>query len=183
MYYPVRKVKILAGSRNNTYGWVRKNNTKVHQGWDFQAYNGTELFAVASGEIVSVIREDKPDSDYGCSINIKFPSPYGDLYAFYAHVSPNILVSKGDKIREGMLIGYSGSTGNARYRCNDNPHMQHLHFEFRDKLKVNFGLEGRINPELFFGIPPYGWIDGGKLATDVSQDWFETPAPELYSSY
>jgi murein DD-endopeptidase MepM/ murein hydrolase activator NlpD len=184
MFYPVRQVKILSGSRNNTFGWVRKGGTKVHQGWDFQAFNGSELFAVAAGEIVSVVRVDKEESDYGCSINLKFKGAYGeDLYAFYAHVSPNILVSKGDQVMEGALIGYSGSTGNARYRCNANKWMQHLHFEFRDRLSVGFGLEGRINPEFFFGMPPFDWIEGGKLANDVTHDWYETPAPELYSSY
>lgn len=184
MYYPLRRIKISAGSRNNTFGLVRKNNTKIHQGWDFQAFNGSELFAVASGEIVSVTREDKLESDYGCSINLNFTGAYGeDLYAFYAHVSPNILVSKGEKVREGSLIGFSGSTGNARNRCNSNKWMQHLHFEFREQLICHKGLEGRINPDFFYGAPPYGClIEGGKLANDVTNDWYESVEPEAYSA-
>lgn len=184
MYYPVRRVKILGGSRNNIFGMVRKNNTKAHQGWDFKAYNGTELLAVASGEIISVVTMDKPESDYGCSINLKFKGAYGeDLYAFYAHVSPHIGVSRGQKVYEGQPIGFSGSTGNARYRCEKNKEAQHLHFEFRDKLHCGFGLEGRINPEFFYGSPPFEWIEGGQAPYDVRENWYESAEQEQYSSY
>jgi murein DD-endopeptidase MepM/ murein hydrolase activator NlpD len=179
MYYPVRRVKILSGSHGNTFGWVRKNGTKAHQGWDFQAFDGSDLIAVADGEIVGVDRID--DSSYGCSITLKFKGSYGeDVYAFYAHVSPNILVSKHDKVLEGSLIGFSGSTGNAK---GSKKWAQHLHFEFREKQHCGYGLAGRIDPIAFFGDPPYEWIDGGMLTNGVIGNWYETAAPEMYSSY
>src|SRR5687767_3493099 len=113
MYFPVRRVKILSGKRNNTFGWVRKGGTKAHQGWDFQAFDGSDLIAVADGTIVGVDYID--DSNYGCSITLKFKGAYDeDIYAFYSHISPNILVSKYDKVLEGNHIGFSGSTGNAK---------------------------------------------------------------------
>lgn len=172
MYYPVRQVKILSGARHNTFGWVRKGGTKAHQGWDFQAIDGSDLIAVADGEIVHVDRVD--NSNYGCSILMKFRGYYGEtLYAFYAHILPNALVSYKQEVKAGQLIGFSGSTGNAK---GSSKWAQHLHFEFRDRRHGPKGLTGRIDPAFFFGDPPYDWRDGGELAYDVTQHPYESVA-------
>lgn len=161
MYYPVREVRILSGSRNNTFGWVRKNGTKAHQGWDFQAKDNTPLYAVMGGEIVYVDRVD--NSNYGCYIMLRFQLDGEELYAFYAHINTS-LVSKNQEVTEGQLIGYSGSTGNAKGSAS---WAQHLHFEFRNQRYCGTGLEGRIDPERFFGAPPYNWLtSAGPVTTE-----------------
>ena len=156
MYYPVCSVtRILRGKKWNTFGMVRKRkdgSPKAHQGWDFEALDGTPLYAVADGEIVHVDYVD--DSDYGKSILLKFNHEGQELYAFYAHINHS-LVAKDNVVMAGDLIGYSGSTGNAK---GMPPGGQHLHFEFRDKRHVGNGLAGRIDPETFYGSPPYTWI-------------------------
>lgn len=178
MHYPVRRVKILSSRRNNTFGWVRKNGTKIHQGWDFEAPDGSELLAVASGKIVWIDSND--NTDYGCQIILRFTGSYGeDVYAHYAHTMPNFTVARNQNVMEGQVIGYQGSTGNAR---GSKGAAQHLHFEFRETMLGGKGLAGRIDPIAFFGDPPYQWIENPQLPIDVRGGWYETPAPEYYTA-
>lgn len=162
MFYPVREVQILGGAkygRGNVFGWVRKKGTKVHQGWDFAARDNTPLYAVASGKIEYVNRDDS--TDYGMSILMSFPGGTngGTTYAFYAHISSSN-VSNHEDVEAGQLIGYSGSTGNAK---GSTKWEQHLHFEFRSERSCGVGLGGRIDPYYFFGPPPFTWMNGGEF--------------------
>lgn len=170
MYYPVREVRILSGSRNNTFGWVRKykdGTPKAHQGWDFQAINDTPLYAVGNGEVVFYDKVD--DSSYGKQLLIRLDYWGEELYALYAHINSSI-VEKGDPVTGGQLIGYSGSTGNAKGSWRD---AQHLHFEFRNKRYCGKSLDGRIDPQRFYGPPPYSWFS---RTDEVLYDWtYGTP--------
>jgi murein DD-endopeptidase MepM/ murein hydrolase activator NlpD len=161
MFYPVREVQILGGvkyGKGNVFGWVRKKGTKAHQGWDFAARDNTPLYAVADGTIEYVDKVD--DSNYGKQILMSFSGSYGEtFYAFYAHINSN-LVERYDTVKAGDLIGYSGSTGNAK---GSNKWEQHLHFEFRSERHCGKGLEGRIDPQFFFGPPPFAWMCGGEF--------------------
>lgn len=155
MYYPLCNVKILNGSKGNTFGMVRKykdGSPKPHQGWDLEALDGTPIYAVADGEIAFVDNVD--NSAYGKSILLKFKYNDKEFYAFYAHINHS-LVSKDDSVMEGALIGFSGSTGNAK---GMSPSGQHLHFEFRNRRYAGNGLTGRVDPSYFYGSPPLSWI-------------------------
>jgi murein DD-endopeptidase MepM/ murein hydrolase activator NlpD len=171
MYFPVREVRILSGSMGNTFGWVRKNSDgtpRCHQGWDFQATNDTPMYAVCDGE---VIRYDKTDnSSYGKSLLLKLDYWGEELYAFYAHINTS-LVDKYQTVFAGDLIGYTGSTGNAK---GSSKNAQHLHFEFRYKESCGHGLTGRTDPYRFYGPPPLSW----SVATEqIFYDWtYGTPA-------
>lgn len=165
MYYPVREVRILSGSRGNTYGFVRKysdGSPKPHQGWDFQARNDTPLYAVCDGEVVYYDKTD--NSSYGKSMLIKLDYWGEELYAFYAHINSS-LVEKYQTVYAGDHIGYSGSTGNAK---GSYANAQHLHFEFRYKERCGKGLDGRIDPFRFYGPPPFGWIH---MSGQIYYDW------------
>jgi len=161
MFYPVRQVQILGGvkyGKGNVFGWVRKKGTKAHQGWDFAARDNTTIYAVADGDIVHVDTDD--DSNYGKSILMSFTGMYGEtFYAFYAHINSSN-VSQGNRVKAGDPIGTSGSTGNAK---GSSKWAQHLHFEFRSERWCNKGLEGRIDPQYFFGPPPFAWMSGGEF--------------------
>jgi len=165
MYYPVREVRILSGSRGNTFGLVRKykdGSPKPHQGWDFQAINNSPLYAVCDGEVVSYDKYD--NSSYGKSLLLRLDYWGEELYAFYAHINSS-LFEKYQTVSAGQLIGYSGSTGNAKGSWRD---AQHLHFEFRNRASCGKGLEGRVDPQRFYGPPPYSWKS---TSEEVFYDW------------
>jgi len=107
---------------------------------DFIVPEGTSIFAAADGVVVDV----KQDSDKGGSteefdeegnyIEIKHVN---NEYSIYEHLKQNgSLVKIGDSVKEGQVIGYSGSTG---WLAHLGPH---LHFD----VHVYFG-EGREDYE------------------------------------
>ncbi len=103
------------------------NQYKQHTGIDIGGAWGDEIYAAASGTVLSVNYEQ---SGYGYWLTIKHSE---SITTLYAHCS-KILVRTGDKVVKGQLIAYVGKTGLAT-----GPH---LHFEIR----VN---DIPINPELF----------------------------------
>lgn len=95
---------------------------RFHTGVDITcggAY-GKPIYAAADGAVISVNYSNR---GYGNCISIDHGSLNGDHYAtLYAHCS-SIIVSSGQSVSKGQLIGYVGSTGNST-----GPH---LHFEVR----------------------------------------------------
>ncbi len=97
-----------------------------HSGVDILEKVGTPVKATAEGVIAKVGR----DNELGIFIEIDHLNGYRTIYA---HLS-DVVVSAGDPIRKGDVIGHSGETGKAR-----NPH---IHYEVRyagkpiDPLKI-----------------------------------------------
>ncbi len=86
-----------------------------HYAWDYSAPKGTPVYAVKSGTII------KPTFGYGGGYGNSVVVDHGDgYYTRYAHFSRHA-VKEGDKVEQGDIIGYVGSTG----RSTGN----HLHFE------------------------------------------------------
>ena len=90
---------------------------KQHKGIDFAGKIGTELYAVAPGRVISA--GDR--SGYGTTVEIDHGLGFTTLYA---HLS-KIMVSRGDWVRPGTVIGLGGSSGRST-----GPH---LHYEIRYK--------------------------------------------------
>ena len=90
---------------------------KKHRGIDFAGKIGTELLAVAPGRVVSAGER----VGYGTTVEIDHGLGFTTLYA---HLS-QILVSRGDWVRPGTVIGLAGSSGRST-----GPH---LHYEIRYK--------------------------------------------------
>lgn len=86
---------------------------KLHTGTDIGAPKGTKIVAMNDG---TVLISDY-NSGYGNYVTINHGGGYATLYA---HMSKRA-VSKGDKIKQGDVIGYVGTTG---YSTGN-----HLHFE------------------------------------------------------
>lgn len=83
---------------------------KPHNGLDIGVPIGTPIMAADDGEIMAVDNNDRSawrKYQYGKYILIKHPN---GLATLYAHLSRQI-VSKGQTVKRGELIGYSGSTG------------------------------------------------------------------------
>lgn len=95
--------------------FTKKN--KHHKGIDFSGKIGTELYAVAPGRVVSAGER----SGYGTTVEIDHGLGFTTLYA---HLS-KILVSRGDWVRPGTVVGLGGSSGRST-----GPH---LHYEIRYK--------------------------------------------------
>lgn len=115
-----------------------------HTGIDIPAPEGTSLFAVCDGEIT--FAGFLGGGGYTITLeneNIKFT---------YCHVSPNYIVSVGDTIKKGDLIGHVGPKyvygvlGNQYFDENGIPTNGattgcHLHFGFRIDGKYNNPLD------------------------------------------
>lgn len=86
---------------------------KLHSGVDLRAATGTKVYAANSGTVTT----SAYSSAWGNYIII---SHGGGVTTLYAHLSKR-LVSKGDKVTQGKVIAYSGSTGYST--------APHLHFE------------------------------------------------------
>ena len=95
--------------------WGRKHS---YNGVDISNPCGTPIYAAAAG---SVILSDGSGWNGGYGKYIKIQHPNG-VVTLYAHLS-SILVSGGDGVAQGQLIGYMGTTGRST-GC-------HLHFEVR----------------------------------------------------
>ena len=140
-----------------TFGKVRNNGTKNHQGVDLQANSGTQLYAVCGGTIVyakdtggaygkvvvlKVAINDLPIKQKKYALSQLSESQY--VYFFYAHLSV-ISVNVKDPVDAGETIGKTGDSGNAK-GMNTISKGGHLHFEARSEALLGIGLTGRIDP-------------------------------------
>ena len=95
---------------------------KMHQGMDFTAPIGTEIYATGDG----VVEKVGWTGGYGKTIMINHGYGYKTRYA---HCS-KYKCKKGQKVNRGDLIGYVGNTGQST-----GPH---LHYEvFKNKRQIN----------------------------------------------
>lgn len=113
---PVEKARITSnyGVRNDPF----TGEPKRHRGIDFAGKIGTELMAVAPGRVISA---GERIGGYGTTVEIDHGLGFTTLYA---HLS-QIMVTRGDWVRPGTVIGLGGSTGRST-----GPH---LHYEIRYK--------------------------------------------------
>ncbi len=98
--------------------------TKMHAGVDFAAPTGTPIFAAGDG----VVERSGWFSSYGKYVRIRHNS---ELKTAYAHMSKiNSKVKSGQRVKQGQVIGYVGTTGRST-----GPH---LHYEVvKNGRKVN----------------------------------------------
>jgi murein DD-endopeptidase MepM/ murein hydrolase activator NlpD len=100
--------------------------SKMHKGIDFGAPTGTPIYAAGSGTVVEIGRK----GSYGNYIRIRHNSDYQTAYAHMSRFAKGLV--KGEKVKQGEVIGYVGATGRAT-----GPH---LHYEILvDGSQVNPG--------------------------------------------
>ena len=107
-----------------TAGWTY-NDGSAHNAIDLRAAVGTPVYAVEDGTVDQLQAWDGHTrtgmQSYGNMVRLRHAAyKGGSLRTRYAHLS-KILVSSGQAVKAGDLIGYSGETGN----CSG----AHLHFE------------------------------------------------------
>lgn len=111
-----------------------------HSGVDLKAAEGTKVFSASDG----VARPYTGSNGGGLVVEITLAN--GDK-AYYSHLSKQ-LVTKGQKVKAGQLIGLAGATGNAKGA--------HLHLEVWRGGK-------RIDPEKWLAeeqLPAYFHVTG-----------------------
>lgn len=90
-----------------------------HDGTDIAAPAGTPILAAADGTVEIANSTDSWGGGYGYYVKIRHD---GSLETLYAHCS-SLCVSAGQKVKQGEVIAYVGTTGNSTGN--------HLHFEVR----------------------------------------------------
>jgi murein DD-endopeptidase MepM/ murein hydrolase activator NlpD len=114
--YPVDYARISSG-----FSLARRhpvlNRVRAHKGIDFAAPTGTPIKAAGAGKIVSRGR----NGGYGNAVVVAHS---GGITTLYGHMSRFAKGQKvGDRVQQGQVIGYVGSTGLA-----SGPH---VHYEYR----------------------------------------------------
>lgn len=126
------------------FGWYSPGGYSTwHSGTDIGVGRGTQVFAAASGRVITAttVTSDPngPYNSYGYkdhSFSASNGYGFGNyimidhgtdssgrrLYTLYGHLS-SVNVSVGQTVAQGQVIGYSGNTGNS--------YGAHLHFEVR----------------------------------------------------
>jgi murein DD-endopeptidase MepM/ murein hydrolase activator NlpD len=89
--------------------------TKMHKGMDFGAPTGTPIYAAGNGTVVEIGNKGA----YGNYVRIKHNGTYQTAYAHASKFAKGL--NKGDKVKQGQVIAYVGTTGRST-----GPH---LHFE------------------------------------------------------
>jgi len=121
----LRRIGSYFGMRMDPFYKVRK----FHEGMDFTAAVGTEVYATGNGTIDFAGRDGT--GGYGNEVVIDHGYTYRTVYA---HLS-RIFVKPGEQILRGQIIGYVGNTGKST--------SPHLHYEVRKNFIP-------LNPIYFF---------------------------------
>jgi LysM repeat protein len=105
-----------------TNGGYNKGILHYYNAVDIINYCGSPIYAAADGLIVEV-KSSGYNNGYGSYVKIQHFADFKNTITVYAHLG-SVLVSEGQKVSQGALIGKMGDTGNAN-GC-------HLHFEVRN---------------------------------------------------
>jgi len=89
--------------------------TRMHKGSDFRAPTGTPIMAAGDG----IIEMSTRNGSYGKYVRIRHNGTYKTAYAHLSKYGKGI--KKGRRVKQGQIIGYSGSTGRVTGA--------HLHYE------------------------------------------------------
>lgn len=130
---PVEGIK--AEQLSDTFGQPR-GKERQHEAMDIMAPKGTKVFAVADGKIAKLFNS-KPG---GLTVYQFDPSETHSYY--YAHLDRYAEgLKEGQQVKQGDLIGYVGTTGNA------DPKSPHLHFAVFELTPKKEWWKGKaVNP-------------------------------------
>ncbi|MFH8080475.1 MAG: peptidoglycan DD-metalloendopeptidase family protein [Candidatus Aenigmatarchaeota archaeon] len=131
------------------FGWrynvVYRNDWDFHQGIDISVPYGSEVKAIADGEVVKILNGDGSVEleGYGNYVLLKHKINGVTYYSLYAHLKCNgVVVKVGDVVKKGDVIAYSGGNDSCKGTSTGN----HLHFEIRKNVNL---LQNTLNPCLF----------------------------------
>jgi murein DD-endopeptidase MepM/ murein hydrolase activator NlpD len=109
---------------------------RMHEGIDFRASIGTEIYATGDGVVKAASRR----GNYGLLLEIDHGYGYSSRYAHLSGFADGI--RPGTKVERGQLVGYSGDTG-----LTNGPHLHYeVHLNGRAVDPLNY-LFADITPE------------------------------------
>jgi murein DD-endopeptidase MepM/ murein hydrolase activator NlpD len=115
----LRRLSSYFGYRTDPYYKV----TKFHEGVDFSAPPGTEIYTTGDGVVIA---SDRSKTGYGNQVIIDHGFGYKTMYA---HLQ-SFKVRAGERVKRGQVIGTVGSTGKST--------SPHLHYEvWKNNKPVN----------------------------------------------
>jgi murein DD-endopeptidase MepM/ murein hydrolase activator NlpD len=128
---------------------VQKNIRKFHGGVDLYAEPGADCYAIYDGDVQWARDEDK--GDWGKAVLLRYEFPGAPTrWALYAHLSEVRVSLKEKAVKQGRIVGTTGTTGNA------SKLYPHLHFEVWQSLKAwEGGKRYRIDPLEILGSLPF----------------------------
>jgi murein DD-endopeptidase MepM/ murein hydrolase activator NlpD len=132
--FPVRGISPRAS--HGPFGTPRDAGRRRHEGIDIFAPRGTPVVAAADGWITG-----STTNRLGGNV-VWLWSPSRRVALYYAHLDRHA-VSRGERVQEGDVLGYVGTTGNAR----GTP--PHLHFG------IYATGDGAVDPAPFVIDPPH----------------------------
>lgn len=147
----------ITQSFNTPIGYIR--GRKFHEALDIALPRRTALYAVADAVVVE---SSSNDGGWGESIVLSYRDYLGRLNLIrYAHLDER-LVRLGDTVRQGQLIGYSGTTGfstgyhlhlelTVNRKRTDPSFLLDYSTEVKKEVKMNFDtiIPGSIVKELY----------------------------------
>lgn len=123
------KYTSISSNYGERYLYGYKN---FHNGIDFLAPQNSQIYASSDGYILYA---SFLESGYGNTIIISHSNNYKTLYC---HLSENFIVTPGQFVKQGEIIGYVGPKVLSNGLQNGNTTGPHLHFSiFKDNLTVN----------------------------------------------
>lgn len=141
-----------------------------HCGIDIWGEKGTPIVASRSGVVSSDETTDTLDG-YGICVVVY----HGDgTSAYYAHMDSRI-VSDGDYVEQGQVIGYMGETGDA--------YGVHLHFEIRTDTAEDWVWGTAIDPEPFVNGHDYDGGSDGDAGNQGGQGGMEPSDPGVVNNF
>lgn len=142
-------------------GWGADRGRRAHTGIDLGGRRGTPIYAIEDG----VIDRTKWQSNGALQIVMRGKS--GSKF-YYGHMD-KVLISGGDRVKAGQVIGLMGDTG--------SPGAVHLHFEYWR----SGGESAAVDPEPLItrvcGLGGKGSGDGGDEPAPSPEPQASEPKP------
>lgn len=143
--YPVNYIAITTYFKKGIHngldlGWNSKHGGK-----------NQPIYAAEAGKVVSIKDNDKTGKSWGNYVKIYHGNK---IYTLYAHLKNGIKVKKGQKVKQGDLLGHMGNTGKAAGN--------HLHYEY---YKGGASTKYRVDPEKYTYVYKDQTVSKNKEAT------------------
>ncbi len=127
-----------------------------HNGIDVAGPAGTPIYAAADGVVYDT---DRSDTQFGNWVAIKHSltgkNGKVNIVTLYGHFR-SFVVSPGQNVKQGDLIGYEGNTGNTTKKLYGPERGYHLHFGVYDA--EGFGVKSGAYPKIYGPYKvPYGY--------------------------